>query len=268
VILAIDIGGTHLRMALGDGERPWRQDYAGKRPKGMDADGLIAVIRSVLAGWRVDPGSLAGIGVSVAALVDAKGSVIRAENLGWRDVPLRRCLIETFEIPVAVETDVFCGALFEACHGQARGCASALYVAVGTGVGHALIIDGRVWRGAAGGANALGHLVIDRRGMPCYCGNVGCLCTMPSGRAQASEAAPGGALEALAQAIGAALTLVECERVILAGGALAQPWFDRVRLAALLPRFSYPGLKLAQLVTSDVSDPNLRGAALYLKEKS
>ncbi len=268
MILAIDIGGTHLRMALGDGESPWRQHHSARRPMAMDMAGLVAAIRAALAGWRIDAGQLAGISVSAAALVDSEGNVIRAENIGWRDVPLRRCLMQAFGLPVAVETDVFCGALFEARRGQARESASALYVAVGTGIGHALIIDGRVWRGAAGGANALGHMVIDRNGVRCYCGNSGCLCTIASGRAQASEAAPGGALEALAQAIGAALTLVECQRVILAGGALAQPWFDRARLEALIPRLAYPGLKLADVVTSDVPDPNLRGAAIYLKERS
>jgi glucokinase len=266
MILAIDLGGTHVRMAYGDGAGEWRHSHRVRRPAGMDAVGLIAAARDALANWGI-AGGLSGIGVSVAAVVDAEGTILRAENLGWHDVPLARRLREAFGVPVAVETDVFCGALFEARLGQARGLGSALYVAIGTGVGHAFIVAGRVWRGAAGGANAIGHMVIQRNGIRCYCGNAGCLCTIASGRAQSSEAAPGGALEALAQAIGGALTLVEPERVILAGGALAQPWFDRARLEVLLPRFSYPGLVLPTLVASDVADPNLRGAALHLKER-
>jgi glucokinase len=267
MILAIDLGGTHVRMACGDGAGEWRHSHHVRRPAGMDAAGLIAAAWAALADWGVAEEDLSGIGVSAAAVVDGEGTILRAENLGWQDVPLARRLREAFGVPVAVETDVFCGALFEARLGQARGLGSALYVAIGTGVGHAFVVAGRVWRGSAGGANALGHMVIQRNGIRCYCGNAGCLCTIASGRAQSSEAAPGGALEALAQAIGGALTLVEPERVILAGGALAQPWFNRARLEALLPRFSYPGLVLPKLVASDVADPNLRGAALHLKER-
>jgi glucokinase len=268
MILAIDIGGTHVRIALGDGVGPWRHVHRERRSAGMDAAGLIAVLRAVLVVWGAAPTNLSGIGVSAAAVVDGQGGIVRAENIGWQDVPLARLLDEAFAVPVAVETDVFCGALFEARYGQARGRSSALYVTIGTGVGHAFIVDGRVWRGAAGGANAIGHMVVRRDGVRCYCGNRGCLCTIASGQAQSSEAAPGGALEVLAQAIGGALTLVEPECVILAGGALAQPWFDRVRLEMLLPAFSYPGLRLPHVVTSEADDPNLRGAALNLKERA
>jgi len=268
MILAIDLGGTHLRMAIGDGVGDWVLAHRVRRQPGMDAAGLIAMIGEVLGSWNLAPARLEGIGVSAAAVVDGDGGIRRAENIGWTDVPFARMLSEAFGVPAAVDTDVYCGALFEARHGQARRAGSALYVAAGTGVGHALILDGRVWRGAAGGANAIGHMVIERDGLRCYCGNAGCLCTRASGKAQSSEAAPGFALEALAQAIGAALTLIEPEVVILAGGALAQPWFERARLSELLPRFSYPGLVLPRLVTSDVPDPNLRGAALHLKERS
>lgn len=268
MILAIDLGGTHVRLACGDGVGDWRHFHRARRGDGMDAADLTATMREVLATWSLDATALSGIGVSAAAVVDGAGGIVRAENIGWRDVPLGRVFREAFDVPVAIETDVFCGALFEARHGMARDIASALYVAIGTGVGHALIIDGRVWRGSSGGANAIGHMMIRRDGVRCYCGNAGCLCTIASGRAQSSESAPGGALEALAEAIGGALTLIEPERVILAGGALAQPWFDLARLEELLPRFSYPGLRLPQLVTSEVADPNLRGAALNLKERT
>lgn len=268
MILAIDLGGTHLRMAIGDGVGDWGLAHRVRRQPGMDAAGLIAAVGEMLQSWDLPAARLAGIGVSAAAVVAPDGTIRRAENIGWTDVPLARMLREAFDVPAIVETDVYCGALFEAQHGQARGAASALYVAAGTGVGHALILDGRVWRGAAGGANAIGHMVIERDGVRCYCGNAGCLCPRASGKAQASESAPGGALEALAQALGAALTLIEPETVILAGGALAQPWFDGARLVELLPHFAYPGLVLPRLVTSDVPDPNLRGAALHLKERS
>lgn len=266
MILAIDLGGTNLRLALGDGAGPWREAHRSPRPDGMHADALIGIARGVLAGWSIEPATLDGIGVSAAAVVGGDGAILRAENIGWRDVPLGRLLADAFGRPAVVDTDVFCGALFEARLGRAQGVRSAIYISVGTGVGHALIFDGKVWRGAARGANAMGHIVVRPGGDHCYCGNAGCLCTIASGLAQSVAPPPSGPLEALAQAIGNAVTLIEPELVILAGGALSQPWFDRARLERLLPRFAYPGLALPLVVNSDVPDPNLRGAALLLKD--
>jgi predicted NBD/HSP70 family sugar kinase len=232
----------------------------------MDADGLIAIARDVLAGWSVNPATLDGVGVSAAAVVDEKGTIVRAENIGWRHVQLGRLLADAVGRRTVIDTDVFCGALFETLHGRAQGVGSAIYISVGTGVGHALILDGKVWRGAARGANAMGHMVVRIGGARCYCGNAGCLCSLASGLAQSAEPPAAGAIEALAQAIGSAVTLIEPDLVILAGGALDQPWFDLAALQSLLPLFSYPGLTLPLVVKSDVADSNLRGAALLVKE--
>jgi glucokinase len=232
----------------------------------MTPEAFIEVVGAVLAEWGVERGDVDGIGVSVAAVVGAGGHIVRAENLRWWDVPFGDRLREAFDRPVIVETDVYCGAHFEATSGHARTSGSALYVSVGTGVGHAFILEGRVWRGAVGGANALGHMVLRPDGAPCYCGHRGCLCTTASGLAQAVDQPPDRALADLAQAIAAALTLLEPEIVILTGGALSQPWFDLDQLTRLLPDLTYPGIVQPPLVISDVPDPNLRGAALLLKE--
>lgn len=264
--LAIDLGGTHLRLALGDGSGPWQHTHRSRRPDGMTPEAFVAAAGDVLAEWDVGRSDVDGIGVSVAAVVSAGGHIVRAENLRWWDAPLGRLLGEAFDRPVVVETDVYCGAHFEATSGHARTAGSALYVSVGTGVGHAFILNNQVWRGAVGGANALGHMVLRPEGAVCYCGHRGCLCTSASGLAQAVEQPPQGALADLAQAIAAALTLIEPEIVILTGGALSQPWFDLERLTRLLPELTYPGIVQPALVISDVPDPNLRGAALLLKE--
>ncbi|MDQ0474612.1 ROK family protein [Labrys wisconsinensis] len=264
--LAIDLGGTRIRLALGDGAGPFRREHHQRRPDGMTPPAFLALVESVLAAWGLRPADLGGIGISAAAVVDRDGRVVRAENIGWSDVPLRALIAEAFGRPAAVDTDVFCGALYEARLGQARTSRSALYVAVGTGIGHALILDGRVWRGASGAANAIGHMVVRPGGRRCYCGNAGCLCAFASGLANEAGGDGDRALQALAQALGAAATLIEPERIILTGGALNQAWFDLARLEALLPRLSYPGLARPDLVHSSVADPNLRGAALLLKE--
>lgn len=264
--LAIDLGGTHLRFGLGTGHEAWTETHAMERPVGLRPQDLVSLIQQRLAAWNVNPDAVSGIGVSAAALVNASGLILRAENLGWADVPLATELEAVFRAPARVETDVFCGAAFEAAAGVARGAKAALYVGVGTGIGHALILDGVVWRGAEGRANGMGHLVLWPRGPHCYCGNRGCLCQVASGRAQSRSIPPEGALDALAQAIGIAMTLLDPELVVLAGGALNQPWFDLDELIARLPRFTYPGLSRPTILRSAIADANLRGAALLLQE--
>ena len=265
-VLAIDLGGTHVRLALGDGVGDWQHTYTARRPPDMPPAAFIRLVGDVLASWRAEPILPDALGVSIAGLVDQAGTIRRAENLGWQNVELGPLLSGAFDRPATVETDVFCGAHFEARFGAARAAPCFLYVSIGTGIGHALIFDGTVWRGVGGAASAAGHLVLRPDGTACYCGNTGCLCTIASGLVQSAGNPPADGLEALAQAIGATATLVEPAFVVLAGGALKQPWFDLRTLEALLPRFSYPGITLPHLFTSAVPDPNLRGAALLARE--
>ena len=264
--LAIDLGGTHLRLALGDGRGAWLRQQCLPRPQDEDAAGVVATIAETARQWRTTPATWTGIGVSVAGLVDRDGLVRRAENLNWHQVPLGRVLADAFGRPVVVDTDVFCGARYEAAEGHAKDVPAALYISVGTGIGHALIFGGRVWRGAAGNANAFGHIVVDPAGPPCYCGGAGCLCLVAGGQVQAGPHPPTGALAALAHTIGTATTLVEPAVVVMSGGALTQPWFDMATLSRAVAGTCYPGVQRPSIVLSDVDDANLRGAALLLEE--
>ena len=263
--VAIDLGGTHLRVATGVSPGAYRTLLREVRPAGFTPDQLIERLTSLLRDQGASP---AAIGVSIAAVVDGEGCLSGSENLGWGGLPLGSLLGKAFGCPVVIETDVFCGALFEAREGEARGVGSALYLGVGTGVGHALIFGGSVWRGAFGGANAFGHLVLDPAGAICYCGHRGCLCQTASGLAQSGRPATEAPLLALAHGIGSVVTLVEPERVILAGGALRQAWFDMDRLIALVPRFAYPAARLPQIVHTKADEPNLRGALHLAMEVS
>lgn len=258
--LALDIGGTHLRVLAADGAGPERIHRA--RREGMTPDDLLDCLHALVADWAPSGRRLTAVGVSIAAVVSPDGRLVASENTGWAGLPLGALLAKAFDCPAAVETDAYCAALYEARLGAARGLGSALCVSVGTGVGHAFVLGGAVWRGSAGGANGFGHLVLERDGPPCYCGHAGCLCQTASGRAQAGRPATDAPLLALAQGIGAAVTLVEPEAVILSGGALAQPWFDLDRLAALVPRFRYPATRQPRIVLGQEPDASLRGALL------
>ncbi|MDR3440125.1 ROK family protein [Telmatospirillum sp.] len=263
--LAIDLGGTNLRVGARDGTAAWTHLHRERCQLGFSPQHLVARLHELIRRWQVTP---TAIGVSVAAVVVDGGCLRGSENLGWAGVPLGSILHDAFHQPVAIETDVFCGAFYEVRAGAARGLSSALYISVGTGVGHAVILDGKVWRGAAGGANALGHLILQRDGAPCHCGHSGCLCTVASGLAQSDPTPPPKPIEHLAQAIGAAVTFFEPQTVILSGGALNQPWFALDPLVAAISQFAFPAARLPEVVLSPATEPNLLGADYLAMEQS
>ena len=87
---------------------------------------------------------------------------------------------EATGLSVVLDNDANAGALGEYTSGAGRGSRNMFYVTIGTGIGGALILEGRLWRGASGFAGEFGHITIDPEGIECTCGNVGCLETVAS----------------------------------------------------------------------------------------
>jgi glucokinase len=106
----------------------------------------------------------------------------------WRDVPVAAIAADALDAPVAVEHDVRMAALGEARFGAGRDVASFVCVTVGTGIGAAVVLDGRPYRGASDAAGEIGHVAVaSDRAEPCGCGRRGCLETVASGRAIAER---------------------------------------------------------------------------------
>ncbi len=121
-------------------------------------------------------GSVLGVGVGVPGSVDAQASgVVDAPTLGWRDVKLGQALRDRLGVPVLVDNDVNTLAAAERLYGVGREHSSYLVVTIGRGVGCGIVIDGAIYRGAAGGAGEIGHTPITEDGPRCGCGTVGCL---------------------------------------------------------------------------------------------
>jgi len=282
--LAVDLGGTLLRAALfrGGSLGPVSTVAHGA---GRDCPLAIADVARTLA-EAIGDATVTGVGLSVAGTVDPQtGEVVVADNLGWREVPLAAGLRGALGLPVRVETDTLCGAAAEARLGGADH-GSALYVAVGTGIGHAWIVDGKVWRGARAAATMFGHLVVEPGGRPCYCGARGCLCQYAAGpaiggalaaiAAGESDAGPGGATalavleradEALALALAHALTLVNPAEVVIGGGAAMGAWPDLGRIADRVERLVHPQVRPIRLRRSTLGGAaNLLGAGLLFSD--
>jgi glucokinase len=178
--LGVDVSGQKLRAALVSGEGR----VLDTREAALDREQTAAQIARVITELRDAKGSkIAGLGVGVAGLVNPKTSRVVVSN----DLPslartdLRAELQQATGLDVLVENDANAAAYGEFVAGAGRGSRNLFYVTIGTGIGGALILDGRIWRGDSGFAGEFGHITIDRDGAQCVCGNTGCLETVASG---------------------------------------------------------------------------------------
>lgn len=172
--LAIDIGGTKILAGLVDGTGTISSAVQVPTPARNGADAIITTVvaaaRKVLAEAQQP---VWGCGVGTAGVVGPNGDIVSATDLlvGWAGTKLGARLTNELRMPVRVMNDVHATALCEARLGAAREYSSALVVAVGTGIGGAIVRDGEVVVGAHGIAGSIGHLPAPiRRGVRCSCG--------------------------------------------------------------------------------------------------
>lgn len=181
-LLGLDIGGTNVKAVLleADGlpraRARWRTAELGVDVPSV-LTGLATHIQALLDRHGVAAGELGGLGLACAGLIDSElGEIVDAPNLRhWEGAPLGAWLAERFPCPVALDNDVNALAYGEWRLGAGRGTRNMVCLALGTGVGGGLILDGRLHRGHRGMAAELGHISIDRRGRRCPCGSRGCV---------------------------------------------------------------------------------------------
>ena len=127
---------------------------------------------------------VAAAGIGAAGFVDAAGALVRfSPHLSWRDEPVRDALAGRLDLPVVLDNDANAAAAAEMAYGAGRGHRQVLCLTLGTGIGGALVIDGRVFRGANGMAGEFGHMQVVPGGRACECGNRGCWEQYSSGNA-------------------------------------------------------------------------------------
>lgn len=183
--IGVDIGGTKIALALVDrsgavlAERrlPMRPD---------DATTTLDEIAGAIEALRARaPGLLAGIGIGCPGHVDpVQGIVHYAVNLGWTGVALRDGIRQRLadDLPVWVHKDTNAAALGELYFGAARGARDFIYLAIGTGLGGAAVVNGALATGLNAYAMEVGHLVLHPQGRQCNCGLRGCVEMYVSGK--------------------------------------------------------------------------------------
>jgi glucokinase len=296
VAIGIDIGGTNLRLALvsDDGKILGRYRTASSIHEGRER--FCARLLDGIASLRCQAAeaclNVAAVGVGIPGLIGRDGLIRASVNLR----PLEGFNLGFF-LEQQVGLPVFCGndanviAVGEQHFGSGAGLSSFLTVTIGTGLGSGLVLDNRLWSGAGGFAAEFGHVTVQPDGLPCICGNRGCLeqyvsagallrclVNQRSGLTSAEEVAhlarqgDSAACAAFSElgrwlgiAVASLLNTLNLQAVIIGGGVAAS--FDLLRpaLAAEIDRRCFPQIAAGcAIVKSELGDDAglLGGAAL------
>ena len=185
-VVGIDLGATKIRLGLvspQDAVAAVRQiPTEAHLGPGSVVERMAAAVDE-LAAYLPDGQQLTGLGLCSPGPVDHNtGMLLDPPNLqGLHHTPLRNLLAARLGLPIVIEHDAKAAALGDFHFGAGKGAQDMVFVVVGTGVGAALIIDGRLFRGAHNSAGEIGHTTLDREGELCSCGSRGCVETNLSG---------------------------------------------------------------------------------------
>lgn len=180
--IGIDIGGTKVAGALVDEHgvivRELRVATPVQDPVAL-VDAVVGVVNQLREGQQV-----LGVGVAMAGFIDhQQANVIYGTNFGWKNFPLKSEIEAKLDIPVIIENDANAAGWAEYRFGAGKGYRHMVMLTLGTGVGGAIIADGRMLRGGFGVAGELGHMRVVPDGLPCGCGQRGCIESYASGTA-------------------------------------------------------------------------------------
>lgn len=179
VVLAVDLGGTNLRMAAVDSQGEILYRTKRETPRGERAEEIVhAIVQSAEECKEKNPDfKVTAISAAVPGAVNAdEGVIMKAPNLpalnGFR---FAAALENELGIKAILENDATAAAVGENWLGASKSFANSICVTLGTGIGGGIIIDGKVLRGADGTAGEIGHIGVEPFGFPCGCGSRGCV---------------------------------------------------------------------------------------------
>lgn len=182
--LAVDIGGTKTAIAriLENGVIEAQEEIATKPQDGGER--LLARIAQRLTEMGRQH-NIVGVGVGSAGQIGRQGEVLSATDTfaHWRGIHISRRLTALTGWPVKVVNDVQAMGLGEQAYGAGKDVKNFICLALGTGVGGAIVADGQLLRGHLGAAGEMGHMILVPQGRLCPCGNRGCLEAYLSGTA-------------------------------------------------------------------------------------
>lgn len=192
--VGVDLGGSHVSAGIVDteGNVLCQKERLIKR-----SDGAQIVIEKDIFGVISDCfeqiGSLEkqvkGIGIGIPGRTDSKNGIcVFAPNLRWENVKIEKILKSKINLPTFILNDVRAMAVGEKIFGNGRGYENFICIAIGTGIGGGIVLNGQLVLGSSEGAGEIGHITVDINGPECGCGNRGCVEALSSGPAIVSRA--------------------------------------------------------------------------------
>ena len=180
--IGIDLGGTSVKYALNDNEGVFH--FQGKLPSKADVSAeavigqLVAASKETMASAQQLGVAVEGIGIGTPGIVDETNRIVLggAENIkGWENLNLADRIEAETGLPVQMGNDANLMGLGETMYGAGQGARNVVFLTIGTGIGGAVVIDGKLFNGFANRGTELGHVPLIANGEPCACGSVGCL---------------------------------------------------------------------------------------------
>ena len=171
--LGIDLGGTKISFAVfsQQGDIFYKQTRALEKRSGKEAADLITEeAQKIIAVHQ----SIQSIGIAIPGIYHQSTGTVWAPNIkGWEDYPLLQQMQQAIDIPITIDSDRACCILGESWMGNAKGCNHAIYLAVGTGIGAGILIEGKILRGSNDIAGAIGWMALqppfEKKYISCGC---------------------------------------------------------------------------------------------------
>lgn len=185
--IGIDIGGTNLRVGV---VRNQQVVQVHSEPVTTRApEKLGQRLFHIISEFSKTHGPLSHVGIGMPGIVDYAGQrVLRSPHFPeWVNVPFGELLTQMLSIPVRIDNDANMVLRGEVLSGAAKGLSHAIMITLGTGIGGAFLIHGKIFHGTIGFAGEVGHMVIDRQGAACACGGHGCWELYASAQAFSAE---------------------------------------------------------------------------------
>ena len=247
-IVAVDIGGTHIRTALYEPDHIQPLAHQRVRSYGRQPGVYDRLVQAIEAVWK--PGEVSAIGVASPGPLDPyTGTILSTPNIPeWKNFPLADELSAHFHVPVRLENDANLAGYGEWNFGAGKGYHDLVYITISTGIGGGVISNDRMLQGYHGLGAELGHMTIDPDGPLCGCGQPGHIEAFSSGTAIAryvAEQIRGGANTTL-QAEGD-LNTAQIAQAAQAGDKLAIAAFERAG--------QYLGIAMANYLS--IFDPSI-----------
>lgn len=186
--IGIDLGGTNIKIGLLSDQLDVLTRLSVPTESETNSQtvmaNLIAGVRQLFDTSGAQPAQIHAIGLGVPGQMDIeKGLSLFSPNFSnWDNVPVTQIMEQTFNIPTYIDNDVRVNLYGEWRMGAGRRMKDVLMVTLGTGLGAAMITDGKMMYGRSNSAGELGHMNMYRHGRPCACGSSGCLARYVSAR--------------------------------------------------------------------------------------